>query len=194
MARTSKIVVFVLNGHGRAGKDTAAGYMMETLTSRGWSTANLSSVSLVKSVLTDLHVPWERKTPAERDLMAGMQAALLKYDWLPLKWLRDEIETRSMIASKGAYFVHIREPDAIAKFKELMAEGGIPVRTVLVDRPGIAPCLSNSADAAVETQTYDLILKNDGSLAALRATCFDFVNRLEGQDDDYFRTDHPAIA
>lgn len=194
MARTSKIVVYVLNGHGGSGKDTAAGFLMAELTKRGWSTANLSSVSLVKSVLTDLHVPWERKTPAERDLMAEMQSALLKYNWLPLRWLRDEIETRSMVAAKGAYFVHIREPDAIAKFKELMAEGGIPVVTVLVERPGIAPCLSNRADAAVDAQPYDMILKNDGSLAALRATCLDFVNRLEGQDDDYFRTDHPAIA
>lgn len=194
MPTCDKFVVFVLNGHPRAGKDTAADFMMAGLVSRDWDTANLSAVSLVKRLLTDIHVPWERKTPAERDLMAEMQSALLKYDWLPLRWLQDEIETRCMLAKRGAYFVHIREPDAIAKFTALLSDIGIPVRTVRIDRPDAEKVSSNRADASVDSMTYDLTIKNHGSLDDLRAACLEFINRLEGNYDNDFRQDDPALT
>ena len=172
-------LVLVINGYPRTGKDTAACMLSARLEAKGWACHEISSVDPVRHALADLGVPVHRKTPAERNLMAEIQSALLRYDWWPIREIVRYVETRMEHAEKSAFLVHMREPAAIRTFRDLLAERGLRLRTILVDRKSAERVATNDADASVETMTYDLTLDNNGTLEDLDRECARLAERLE---------------
>ena len=64
-------------------------------------------------------------------------------------------------------FVHIREPEEIARFREAAGE---ECRTLLVTRPALEQArgaLGNRSDDGVAGYQYDRVFVNDGALDAL---------------------------
>jgi hypothetical protein len=190
-------VIVVINGHPRSGKDTAVAFLAGHLAGMGWASAALSTVDPVRSVLRDLGVPVDRKTNAERDLMAEVQGALEKYDRFATRACARKVRDWlwQFPAPQKVCFVHMREPAAIAKFRELLAGEG-QVKTLYVERPGALRVETNTADAGVENMTYDLTISNDGTLDNLRLKCAALASQLTEEIlyDDKYRHDHPAVA
>ena len=71
-------------------------------------------------------------------------------------------------------FVHIREPEAIMRFREAVSGD---CKTVLVQRPVLEQTrgtLGNRSDDGVKNYTYDGIFVNDGALEELPEKVYSF--------------------
>lgn len=171
----------VVNGHPESGKDTAVQFMARHLAGMGYSTHSVSSIDPVRNMLHDLGVPVEKKSPAERDLMAEVKAALEKYDWFATKHCAKQVKDWFWLfpTPLKVCFVHIREAAAIDKFRELMGDKkDTQVVTLLVDRPDAKRVTSNAADAGVENFAYDYVLQNYGTTEDLRTSCVIMVHKI----------------
>lgn len=190
-------IVIVVNGYPRAGKDTACRFIIEAMTQRGWLTHLLSSIDPVRTMLRELGVPVDLKTPAERDLLAEVKSALDRYDWWATRLCARQTNERlaDSLFRNAACFVQMREVAAIKKYLTLFGPE-IERRTLLVTNPRAERVTSNVADVDVENMTYELTLPNDGTLADLRERCIALADMLteEKSSDHHFRQDDPALA
>jgi tRNA uridine 5-carbamoylmethylation protein Kti12 len=113
-------IVIAINGHPRAGKDTVSDMVCRRLTAEGWSAHSISSIDPIRNWLRDQGVPVDRKTPAERNLMAEVKGALERYDGLATRMCA--VEAMSFLQHKDRHslcFAHMREVKAIERFRTL---------------------------------------------------------------------------
>lgn len=173
-------IVVVINGYARAGKDAVSNFVIEEAVKRwNWRGHSISSIDPIRNMLASLGVPVERKTPAERDLLAEVKSALDKYDGYATKLCAREVQTwlDEMPFRNSICFAHMREVAAIQRFKQLMSPY-VAVVTLLVTGPREERVMSNVADADVGNLSYDRIIRNDGSLDDLRLKCAAFAHEL----------------
>lgn len=190
-------VAIVINGHPRSGKDTVCQIVIQRLQAYGWRGHSISSVDPIRDMFRGLGLPVDRKTPAERDLLAEVQSALNRYDWWAIKECARMVRARFCDESRRSIlcFVHIREPEAIQKFRELMTEQGIEIYTLFVDRKDAERVSSNAADARVENMTYDLTIDNNSTLHDLAINCTELAHKImEDRIDHDFSSDRSAVA
>ena len=173
-------IVIAINGWARSGEDTVCHYVTEALREDcSWRGNSISSIDPVRHMLRDLGVPVDKKTPAERDLMAEVKSALEKYDWWATRLCADQVTDwlYEQPYRNSLCFAHMREPAAIEQFLNLFPSL-VETRTLLVTSTRAERVTSNIADASVEGMTYDLTIANDGTLAELRERCFAFTRIL----------------
>lgn len=190
-------IVIAINGYARSGKDTVCEYVIDRLHKRGWRGHSISSIDPVRNMLREMGVPVDLKRPAERDLMAEVKSALERYNWWSTRLCATDVQQwLSMIPEvPGICFAHMRETAAIQKFTNLFGPL-VTTKTLFVSSPSEERVLSNVADADVENMTYDIRLRNDGTLDDLRVKCgalADFLMEETPSDDDFIQ-DHPALA
>jgi hypothetical protein len=190
-------LVIAINGYARSGKDTVCEYVIDRLHKRGWRGHSVSSIDPVRNMLRDMGVPVDMKRPAERDLMAEVKSALERYNWWSTRLCATEVQEwlNMMPEAPAVCFAHMREVAAIQKFRHLFGPL-VETKTLFVTSPREERVLSNVADADVENLTYDLTIRNDGTLDDLRVKCgalADFLMEETKSDDDFIQ-DHPAVA
>jgi hypothetical protein len=166
----SKLVV-VINGHPRSGKDTAVEFMMSALNDLDIFAWAMSSIDPVKELLLPV-TDGSAKTEQDRKLWAVVGRAVEEHS----SWRTSQVvqyaagRFRDAGVSDAVVFVHMREPDLIAKLQGMLAqhmpEAGF--MTIFVDKPDAKPVTSNAADAGVEDMTYNRCLFNAGTLDDLR--------------------------
>lgn len=163
--------VFVINGSGGVGKDT----ICETATAF-WKVQNISSITPILQIARS--AGWDGvKTPEARRFLSQLKEICTEFNDLPFRYCMEQYQN-FLQNDAEILFVHIREPEAIARFRE--AVGG-DCQTVLVHRPALEQArgiLGNRSDDEVDNYTYDGIFVNDGSLEELPEKVYSFFKRL----------------
>jgi hypothetical protein len=166
----TKLLV-VVNGRPRAGKDTAVEYMMGALNDLDILSWAMSSIDPVRDLLAPV-TSFSVKDEADRRLLAEVGRSVETHSsWRTAKvveFARRSFELAEI--SDAVVFVHMREPDLIAKLRSMLGVivPDATLLTLFVDKLDAVAVTSNPADAAVETMTYNLRLANAGDLGDLR--------------------------
>lgn len=156
-----KKIAIVINGQGGVGKDTLC-----DLAAEEFSIYNVSSITPIKEIAKSFG--WTGgKDDKSRKFLAALKALSVEYNDFPTLWLRERYG-EFLASDKQIMFIHIREPEEIAKFvgatggeaKTLLIRGGERVRT---------SAYGNAADDCVENYYYDYYYTNDKSLDIAKA-------------------------
>ena len=151
-----KKVVLVINGQGGVGKDALC-----DIAQRHFKVKNVSSITPIKEIAA--MCGWDgKKDDRSRKFLADLKQLSIEYNDYPTLWATAQY--RDFLASDGeVMFVHIREPEEIAKF--VKATDGA-AKTLLV-RAGDRikrGAFGNAADDLVENYNYDHYFMNDKTL------------------------------
>ena len=167
-----KKLVVVINGRSGVGKDSliehAANY---------YEVRRVSSVTPVKEAA--MNVGWDgEKDEAGRRLLADLKAALVRYNDSPTKYCVGEYKKFKAV-EQDIMFVHIREPEEIAKFREK-----VPCKTLLVIRDAAPEFKSlNTDNEAIKEFSYDYIFDNNRPWEEAGPAFLRLIEEMRGSGD-----------
>ena len=148
--------VIVINGAGGVGKDT-----MCDLAAKHFKVRNISTITPIKELAS--LAGWDgRKDDKSRRFLSDLKQLCVNYNDFPTNWAK-AIFDEFMTTDEDILFVHIREPEEIAKFvaatngfaKALLVRGGERMKK---------SSYGNRSDDEVENYKYDYYFYNDKSL------------------------------
>ena len=151
-----KKLVIVINGSGGVGKDTLC-----ELAARHYKVKNVSSITPIKEIAK--LCGWDgKKDDKSRKFLSDLKRLCVEYNDYPTVWAKEQYEDFKAGAEE-IMFVHIREPEEIAKFvkatdseaKTLLVRGGARMKK---------SAYGNVSDDGVENYAYDHYFMNDGTL------------------------------
>ena len=152
-------LTIVINGAGGVGKDTLC-----HIAEARYRVRNVSSITPIKQIAA--LCGWQgEKTDRARKFLSDLKLLTIAYNDYPSHWLAEQY--RSFLAGdEEIMFVHIREPQEIAKFVRLT---GGAAKTLLV-RGGERMAkkvgkYGNPSDDLVENYPYDYYFANDRTVA-----------------------------
>jgi hypothetical protein len=163
---------YIINGQGRAGKDTFVEEIRKTLTFK-YSTpshkvVNVSSVAQIKECASEYFNYQGQKTPEMRKLLSDLKDMQTKVCDGPYRYMMQKfIDNKD---KDGIIFFHIREPAEIDRFKK-----ATEAKTLLIRRGDKYNKLGNHADDKVEAYDYDVVINNDSTLEAFKEMANNFV-------------------
>lgn len=151
-----KKTAIVINGKGGVGKDTLC-----ELATKHFKVMNVSSITPIKEIAALCGWGGEKSDKA-RKFLSDLKRLTIDYCDFPTAWTKSKYD--EFLASSDEFlFVHIREPEEIAKFveacrgeaKTLLVRGGDRMKK---DSYG------NASDDCVEDYSYDYYFSNDKSI------------------------------
>ena len=151
-----KKVAIVINGGGGVGKDTLC-----DLAAKHFNVINISTITPIKELAAMAGLKGE-KTDKARKYLADLKALCVEYNNFPTEWALTRY--RDFLTSDAdILFVHIREPQEIAKFVKATDN---EAKTLLVRAKNrlVRSAYGNAADDCVEDYEYDYYFSNDGTL------------------------------
>lgn len=154
--KNEKQLVIIMNGIGRAGKDTLCRYVTDAKgPDKVWNFSSIDPV-LVPAMVAG----WDgRKTPEGRKLLSEFKNEMIQYGNEPVRYLLGKY--REFAASNAEIlFVHIREPEEIDKFKANLPKDA-RCTTILVTGKEIGRTWGNRADDGVGNYRYDHVFLNN---------------------------------
>lgn len=160
-------LIFIINGSGGAGKDTIC-----TMAAEKFSVRNISSITPIVEIAR--FAGWSgEKTPEARRMLSRLKEVFTEYNDLSFHYCETQLQDFLSHAQEQLLFVHIREPEEIARFR---AVAGNKCKTLLVRRSSLASRgkLGNRSDDLVEAYAYDAVIENDSSLEQLREKALAF--------------------
>lgn len=164
-----KKTVIVINGAGGVGKDTLC-----DLAAKHFKVRNISTITPIKELAA--LTGWDgRKDDKSRRFLSDLKQLCVNYNDFPTNWAKGVFD-EFMHTDEQILFVHIREPEEIAKF--IAATGG--VAKALLVRGGDRMKKShygNRSDDEVENYEYDYYFYNDKTLIEAER---DFCELLRG--------------
>jgi hypothetical protein len=151
-------LIYIINGAAGVGKDTFVEIAKHFYFIQGKEqTYNISSVDQVK--LAAKLLGWDgQKDEKGRTFLSDLKDISTSVYNGPYNYMVEQIKSKT----KGIFFLHIREPEEIEKFKLNFPE----VHSILVIRKGIET-FSNHADKEVDKYEYDSYVYNDGTIEDL---------------------------
>ena len=171
----SNKIAIVINGQGGVGKDTLC-----DIAARSFKVYNVSSITPIKELAKGFG--WQgAKDDKSRKFLADLKALSIVYNDFPTVWAKARYE-EFLTSDNQIMFLHIREPEEIAKFvkatdgkaKTLLIRGGERLRK---------EAYGNSADDGVENYFYDFYFTNDQPLDVTEENFITFLtNIIEGND------------
>ena len=182
----SKVKIYIINGMGRAGKDTFAQYVNEAivqLTNHERSVFKLSTIDWPKEVCKFAGWDGYSKSDKDRKFMSDINLALEAWDDSPLCRTLDRIIGNFEVLEHGFFFVDLREPYRIERFKKMCQGEGFQVFTVFITRPDIDTITSNAGDAStLEPYDYDFYIENNGTLYDFQQKAHEFAQKVILED------------
>lgn len=156
--------VFIINGSGGVGKDEFVNFVDDVLFEHNIRLGNYSSVSKVKEIARMIGWTGE-KTERDRKFLSDLKLLTTEYNDMPLNDMKEYVESffDSYALFDTVVFLHIREPEEIAKAVE-----AFNAKTILVKRDAVEHITSNMADENVFNYNYDYVIDNSGSLEDLK--------------------------
>lgn len=152
--------VFIINGSGGVGKDSVC-----AAAANFWRVQNISSITPILAVAKA--AGWNGiKTPEARRFLSRLKEVCTEFNDLPFQYCMEQYQAFLRNDSQ-LLFVHIREPDEIARFRQAV---GPNCSAVLIRRPSLEQArgpLGNRSDDGVASYQYDGVLENDGLLEEL---------------------------
>ena len=149
-------LVIVINGAGGVGKDTLCDFA-----AKHFKVYNVSSITPIKEIARQFGWSGEKDDKSRR-FLAELKRVSIEYNDYPTLWATERYH-EFLASTDEMMFLHVREPEEIAKF--VRATDG-RARTLLV-RGGTRMSKShygNSADDSVENYDYDYYFVNDKTL------------------------------
>ncbi len=149
-------LVMVINGQGGVGKDSLC-----DIAERHFKVRNISTITPIKELAA--LCGWAgQKDDKSRKFLADFKKLTVDYNDFPTNWAMREYED-FLTTDEQILFVHIREPEEIAKFVE--RTGGF-AKTLLVKggERRQKRVYGNASDDMVENYSYDYYFINDKSL------------------------------
>ena len=165
------MVVYIINGYPRSGKDTFC-----ELIGNHYRTAKFSTVDTPKRVLKSLG--WDgEKTPQVREALSTLKDM---YTYLfdgPFKESQKFI-LKSLNSGIEFAFVMCREPPEIKRLQVWCCEIGISCLTLFIQRE-CEEELTNHADKDVEKFDYDVYLDNNGNIKEFEYKIIQLINIID---------------
>ena len=150
-------IAIVINGAGGVGKDTLC-----DLAAKHFKVRNISTITPIKEIAA--MGGWDgSKDDKSRRFLADLKQLFVEYNDYPTSWAMN-VYREFLESDEEILFVHIREPEEIAKF---IKATGKEARALLV-RGGDRMKKShygNYADDSVENYNYDYYFVNDKTIA-----------------------------
>lgn len=168
-------LVFIVNGYPRAGKDTLTEFMDKALTAKGHSCLHYSSIDPVRNVLNSLGIKVDKKTAADRKLLATIGAAVEEHSNYRSKGCLDAVTKATLTTLNPVVFLMIREPEIIDWVKTKLEDRGHQVFRVMVNSTR-AEYPTNPADVAAANMPHDFLVWNNGTLQDLAQEAQALVN------------------
>ena len=163
-------VTFVINGAGGVGKDTLC-----EIASKRFKVKNISSITPIKEIAT--LCGWNgTKDNKSRKFLSDLKKVCIEYNDYPTVWAKAQYDD-FLVSDEEIMFVHIREPEEIAKFvsatngeaKTLLVRGGARMSS---EKYG------NASDDGVENYSYDYYFMNDSTLEEAENRFIDFLKEI----------------
>ena len=162
-------LVIVINGSGGVGKDTLCG-----IVAKHYKTMNISSVDPIKKIARENGWTGE-KSPKARKFLADLKQLFIDFNDLPLNYLMER-HREFLESDKEILFVHIRESEEIAKFKERL--NGACITLLVRGRRSAKKSWNNTADDDVENYPYDFCYENNKKFGELESDFLTFFEQI----------------
>lgn len=163
-------VAIVINGAGGVGKDTLC-----ELAAKHFKVKNISSITPIKEVAA--LCGWNgTKDNKARKFLSDLKNLCVEYNNYPTLWAKTRYD-EFLVSRDDIMFVHIREPEEIAKF--VAATGG-KAKTLLV-RGGKRMAnekYGNISDDGVENYSYDYYFINENALDIAERDFVELINQI----------------
>lgn len=169
--------IVILNGHAGSGKDSFCEICHEKLRDYCGSISTIDGIKTLARAAGWLG----EKTPEIRKFLCDLKEMTTKlWDYPHQQALHDlrvferNIEIYGGDPNKAVVFIHCREPEEIARFKQEL--GAI---TLFISRDSakeIEP--SNTADANVENYDYEYYISNNGTFDELKEKAYEFLDKI----------------
>ena len=159
-------IVIVINGKGKAGKDTIC-----DIVSRHYSTINVSSITPIKEIAQQHGWNGEKDNRARR-FLSDLKKAFSEYNDLPTKYLLSEYSEFIADRELEIMFAHIREASEISHFSGKITT---PLIKLYIDRPGLGR-YDNDSDDNADRFVYDHVYVNDKPREELESDFMRFFN------------------
>ncbi len=175
--------LIITNGTGGSGKDTFCKFAAEYL-GESYNTVRYSYVDFARRVLADAGIDTSSKTDMDRELLAGLNHLLEKYDDIPFKdccqfindmlFRLDETADYDYIPKNIAdvIFLDVRNPEIIDRFKSAYDN----IITVLVDNGRTTT--ATKEDSGVFNYNYDSVISNTRDLDYLKRQAKNFASKF----------------
>lgn len=148
--------VIVINGVGGVGKD-----MLCEVAATRYRVRNVSSISPVKQIARQCG--WDGvKDERSRRFLSDLKALMIAYNDYPTVWAVEQYR-EFMQGEEQIMFLHVREPEEIAKFVRA-TEGAALTLLVRAERRMPHAVYGNVSDDGVENYPYDHYFDNDGTV------------------------------
>lgn len=169
MDDTVKKQVFIINGRGGVGKDTVCSCVAQYCRVR-----NISSITPIVEIAR--FAGWSgEKTLAARRMLSQLKEVFTEYNDLSFRYCMEQYQLFSE-SEDEILFIHVREPEEIARLKDAIGED---CRTLLIRRDDEnATQYGNRSDDEVEQYTYDLYFQNEPPLETLPERVWKFFQNL----------------
>jgi hypothetical protein len=168
-----KKTAFVINGGGGVGKDTLCDFA-----AKHFKVFNESTITPIKRIAAQCG--WDgSKDDKSRKFLSDLKRLCVEYNDYPTNWALEQYND-FMAGDDEIMFMHIREPEEIAKFvnatggeaKTLLIRGGARTRKI---------AYGNASDDAVEDYSYDYYFVNEKSLEEAERDFIEFLRKITEQ-------------
>lgn len=155
-------ITIIINGQTGCGKDQLIDFAQQTMGKDKIQTE--SSIDPIKEIIRNTVGLNEEKTDIVREFIHTLKIAYTKYCDLPNRYLFTKYEEAN---SNGAIilFVHIKEPEEIARFRKLMAQNNKPTTALLIKSQNSESNNTTSRiNIDVNDYEYDYVFENNDDL------------------------------
>lgn len=153
----NKRIIIIINGSGRSGKDSFVNFTKMHF--KDWNVYNISSIDKIREAGKLLGWDGASKEQRDRKFLSNLKDLSSMFYNGPLEYM---LEKFSSFKEPYIGFFHIREPEEIEKFINVLPEK-VQKETILVKRDNEIE-FQNHADSRVNFFDYDHIIYNNKNI------------------------------
>ena len=158
--------IVIINGSAGVGKDTFSAICNDFC-----KTVNYSSIDKIKEIAK--LCGWDGvKDEKGRAFLSDLKRITSKYNDLSFRCIKEKIDEFNS-SDAELLFLHIREPDEIARVASIFN-----ATTLLIKNDRVKQITSNASDANVYNFKYDAVINNNRSIEKLKNVAKWFVEQL----------------